>query len=190
MVCIGHHYQSVVNATLHVIGTASHQQIGTLGPTLQRYLYSIRVIVPQRSEDYILPLSRALERNACHHELPVLDEGTENGVVDLGSHLRMTPLPYSLYWYLECRRLWTRTQILVPEDISDIGIEVPGYILRTERFGKVWLRESIRIVGTDLDHLMLIGSALYFTVVAMAKMLTEDDFQRLTEMLRNLIDLF
>ena len=84
-------------AALHVIGRTGQEQIGARCPTLQRNGDSIRIVIPQRGIDDVTSLGWCTERHARHHEMAILDAGTEDGVVDLGRLLGMTPLANALH---------------------------------------------------------------------------------------------
>ena len=107
-----------------MVSRTSHQQISLLGLTLQGDGNGIGVVIPQTGVDDVLTLLRGTERNAYHVKHTVYDFGTEHRVVNLSSLLRMAPLTNALHGYLQRGGLWTRTEILVLEDISYIGIVI------------------------------------------------------------------
>ena len=164
---------------------------------------AVGIVVPKARVDYVTARLRCAEGDAGNVQLVFHDERAEHRVVDVGRQLRMAPLADALHGDLQRRGLRTGRQILVLEYVVDTGIEQLVELLLT------WLRLTRQLFGSqacstlydrmrqsvsdfrhlDFYHLMQLAGAFDVTIAAKTAVLTKHDFQRLGEVLGDVVTL-
>ena len=136
-VAVFHAYDAVVDTALHIVGTSCQEQTGIRGFPLEGYHDAVGIVVPERGVCDVVSFGRCEETHTdAGVEQSVHAFSPQTIILDMCRALGKAPLSDALFRYLEGGVGWPWRQVLVVEDVVDIGIpqfaHIDGYLLLTD----------------------------------------------------------